>query len=361
MNEENEVYNKKKKSLAGFVKKKKNPSKSILKSSLSRESIKSQSSIVEKFNFAEGFKSIFKNAIDQYEAKEFFYSSAQNIDEFDEEGRTVLHKACINIKLKGVMDIFDNLKCSDFKKLEYVNKVDFFGNYPILLTCKLTNIDCENDRWEIIKLLLENGADMNVFQKNNRWNIFHWLAYNVSEKSIVNLIDISGDLLLCPDIEGFYPIDLLGFKEDLKLVEILIQNLINRFKNYFSNDINTESNQNKTDNEKNKNDNEDNKNSNNKIGFFKNLGKFINSKKDESKPKLIAVNTDNNDIDSKLTKEIFRLNSHLKDLLLSEYINHCLYWCCKFKLNFMYVNQLLELKADPSVSYNYFLRVEFLA
>ena len=68
-----------------------------------------------------------------------------NLDQVDEEKRNILHKACLQIKKTIIEDLSPTLT------KEYVNKLDKFGNSPLILACKLPLKNYNAERNKIIK------------------------------------------------------------------------------------------------------------------------------------------------------------------------------------------------------------------
>ena len=54
-----------------------------------------------------------------------------NLEIVDEEKRTTLHRACLQIKLEIIKDLEES------KISKYVNQLDKYGNSPLILACKL--------------------------------------------------------------------------------------------------------------------------------------------------------------------------------------------------------------------------------
>lgn len=326
----------------------------------------------EENPFLEGFKTFFKDIFIKENNKQFLLTFGMNIKEKDEEGRNIIHRACFNLKLAIVTDIIERMKSNLlFNSNEYLNEPDNFGNTPLLLVCKQYNMKLNEDRLNILKILVNNGAVFKVVQPSVLWTPMHWLSFNKAENCIIEYIKETGDLHYCPDKDGFFPIDLAGIRGDSKIVELFVQHTINKFDYIFSN--------------KNANNNviEGNKAEKTNKGFFFNMRNRTNTNNNNNlKDTFINIydNSNKNTGDKELQnlgaglffgfknikkhrhlpneekKEIpldkldCKLDPHLKKLFITIYLNHCLYWVCKLKLNYIYVNQLLEIGVDPTVS-----------
>ena len=104
----------------------------------------------------------------------------------------------------------------DLKK--FINKPDKFGNTPLINACSQSYSG--SSRHPCVKLLLENGADVNIRNKRTLWNGIYWIAYHGDEESAKLLLDkfIS---INQPDYQGFYPLDIFG-----KQVSFYMSNMI---------------------------------------------------------------------------------------------------------------------------------------
>ena len=105
--------------------------------------------------------------------KTLIIASNLNLYEKDDEKRTILHRACLQLKLSIIKDLIPELT----KK--YINQLDKYGNSPLILACKYTNTPKEsNDREKILEILLKHGADIHCIEPINGWTALHWCCFN---------------------------------------------------------------------------------------------------------------------------------------------------------------------------------------
>jgi ankyrin repeat protein len=65
----------------------------------------------------------------------------------------------------------------------------------------------ENQRWDVMKLLINRGANGRIFNKWNR-NVLHFAAENGAPSAIVEMLVNAGADPQAKDIEGLTPVDL---------------------------------------------------------------------------------------------------------------------------------------------------------
>ena len=110
-------------------------------------------------------------------------AEAVNPDQVDEEKRNILHRACLQIKLSIIQDLEQQLTP------QYVQKLDKFGNTPLILACKLPLKGHNFERSEILKILIKAGADIQCTEPINGWTALHWCCFNgdiISTKTLIN-------------------------------------------------------------------------------------------------------------------------------------------------------------------------------
>lgn len=142
-------------------------------------------------------------------------------DDVDLLNRTALHRFTINLRLQSLRDALKTPKS--------MNPPDKFGNTPIGLACiqKPENKEAKHDQKEILKLLLEKGADPNIENKRTRWTTLTWAArHGMSDMLSLLLRDQNDAFLHIPDKNGYYPIDYAGMCQHWKCVAILARQLI---------------------------------------------------------------------------------------------------------------------------------------
>ena len=291
-----------------------------------------------------------------------------NLKAYDEEGRNILHKACLNLKFDIVNDLITQINKYFIEKTKKLNKKDKFGNTPLLLACKQptkvidTSIDQINNeittnnsnkifensnynnenRYKILNILVDNGALFNIVQPCNLWSTFHWLSFNKDSVSIKSFLTNYNFLVLCPNKQGYFPIDFSGLKDDVKSVEIYVQNILATYKelkmsideqlNIINKQYNIKDKKVLNKLNKNLNDKSNKLNQNINKSLFRSL-KYSNNKNDYAIDELDGC-----------------LEENLKILYLYIYLHHCLYWTCRLNLNYTYINQLLEYNLDPSLN-----------
>ena len=146
-------------------------------------------------------------------------AEAVNPEQVDEEKRNILHRACLQIKLSIIKDLEQQLTP------QYVQKLDKFGNTPLILACKLPLKGHNFERSEILKILIKAGADIQCTEPINGWTALHWCCFNgdiISTKTLIN----NGANFFLPCKKGFFPIDLAAQRSHSDLVKYLISILI---------------------------------------------------------------------------------------------------------------------------------------
>ena len=298
--------------------------------------------------------------------KTLIFSSNLNLYEKDEENRTILHRACLQLKLSIIKDLIPKLTP------KYVNQLDKYGNSPLILACKYNITKEKSDREKILEILLKNGADIHCIEPINGWTALHWCCFNGDLNCVKLLINYGSNFFL-PSKYGFFSIDLAGRKLFYDLVNFLIKTTINYLQkvgeyelldidNILTNSAFFSSKNNLLEIE---NNNQDDNNNNEKNTLY--IKNIKNKKDKENKEK------DNiNDVKDKENKEMkydikkaFSSNikliklgilSNVSDLprinqtiYLRLFTEHCLYWACYFNYNEKIINRFLSLyNARPS-------------
>ena len=279
-------------------------------------------------------------------------SSNLNLNEKDEEKRTILHRACLQLKLSIIKDLVPKLTT------KYVNQLDKYGNSPLILACKYNTEKETNEREKILEILLKNGADVHCIEPINGWTALHWCCFNGDLNCVKILINFGSNFFL-PSKYGFFTIDLAGRKLFYELVSFLLKTAINFLQkigdyelldidNLISEDLIISSKNNLfIDNESTERDNDDknlniiklkshqieNKN-NNDINDNNIEYKFNNKKAHSSKIKSLKLSILTNVSDlSKINQTIY----------LRLFTEHCLYWACYFNYNEKIINMFLSL------------------
>ena len=161
-----------------------------------------------------------QNFFNNFLTKTAITAQTVNLQEEDQEKRTIVHRACFQLKY----DILDSLR-DKLTSLD-VNRHDIYGNTPLILACKYPiENSTSSARTNILNLLLEKGADIHVCEPINGWNCLHWCCFNGDEKAVELLLS-KGAIFFRPCIEGHFPIDYAGKKECRRLVKLLIKDFI---------------------------------------------------------------------------------------------------------------------------------------
>ena len=143
-----------------------------------------------------------------------------NLQEEDQEKRTIVHRACFQLKYDILDALRDKLTSFD------VNRKDIYGNTPLLLACKYpTEGSTSSARINILNLLLQKGANIHVCEPINGWNCLHWCCFNKDQKAVELLLKAKA-IFFRPSIEGHFPIDYAGKKNCKSLVNYLISEFI---------------------------------------------------------------------------------------------------------------------------------------
>ena len=284
-------------------------------------------------------------------------SSNLNLNEKDEEKRTILHRACLQLKLSIIKDLIPKLT------YKYINQLDKYGNSPLILACKYINTNKEsNDREKILEILLSHGADIHCIEPINGWTALHWCCFN-GDLNCVKLLISYGSNFYLPSKYGFFTIDLAGKKLFYELVSFLIKataNYLQKIGEYelldidyllSDNDFNFGSKNNLNEKEtylkKNKLHPDINKFKSRKIieniennKDIDNNYKFVNKKALSGNIKQIKLG---------ILENISDLPKINRTVYLRLFTEHCLYWACYFNYNEKIINMFLSLyNARPS-------------
>jgi len=129
----------------------------------------------------------------------------------DKNLRTVLHRAALDHDKRIVKQL-----CQRAEKIldvgAYVNKMDKFGNSPLLSACVYNKINSETDeKLECLKILLHYGAEPNQYNHHNLWSPLTWCAY-YGDSDATKLLLEKGAYSFWPDKEGHFPLDHCGLQ-----------------------------------------------------------------------------------------------------------------------------------------------------
>ena len=266
--------------------------------------------------------------------KALITSSNLNLNEEDDENRTILHRACLQIKLGIIKDLESKMTN------KYVNKLDRYGNSPLILACKLPTNESK-EREEILEILMKHGANVHCIEPINGWTALHWCSFNGDLGSVKLLIKYGANFFL-PSKYGFFTIDLAGKRLFYDLVSYLIKtttSYLQKIGEYELLDIdhllsaNIISSKNIIDLEIKEDSHEKTKTIGNNIEFKNKINTFNR----KSLSGQVFPNKENIFIDlSKLPK----INQTIYLRLFTE---HCLYWACYFNYNEKIINMFLSL------------------
>ena len=244
-----------------------------------------------------------------------------NISQEDLEKRTIIHRACYQLKY----DIINELK-SQLNE-ENVNKPDIYGNTPIILACKLQTKETNKLRCDIIKILISKKAKLYHTEPVNGWTPLHWVCFN-GDLDATKLLLENGAIFFQPCLNGNFPIDLAGKKRRHKVVQYLLEYL-----------------------EK----------------FYDTIGDFCELDPDFCKIGRVHPGNQSNflqhiediankeeNYQCKVNTELRVINPFTQSIFLRCYIQHCLFWACCYSFEGKMINKfLVQYKASCIVSLNF--------
>ena len=291
----------------------------------------------------------------QYEKtknKALITSSNLNLNEEDDEKRTILHRACLQIKLRIIKDLESKLTNI------YVNKLDKYGNSPLILACKLSTNESK-DREEILEILIKFGANVHCIEPINGWTALHWCCFNGDLPSVKLLIKYGANFFL-PSRYGFFTIDLAGKRLFYNLVSYLIKiatKYLQKIGDYELLDIDNILTDNIIiDKDNNMNKNEINNDNIDYLKKAKSLGNIITldnkKKKTKKKEKILNNNNNSNKMKSgniqqhnksEVVIDLSQLPKINQTIYLRLFTEHCLYWACFFNYKETTINMFLSL------------------
>ena len=149
-------------------------------------------------------------------------------------GRTSLHICCLDqnpriLKL-SIQNIKEHCKTKyEQTKLmkEILNMEDKYENTPLQLACIYSSELKTEDKRQTISMLLQNGADPNIFNKSTGFSSLHWCS-RYGETENVRMLLKHGAKDYIPDRRGHIPIDYAGkFRHDQCVQRMLESGLEN--------------------------------------------------------------------------------------------------------------------------------------
>lgn len=258
-----------------------------------------------------------------------------NLKEEDEEKRTIIHRACYQLKFDIIKEMKNQLTIED------VNKIDKYGNSPLILSCKCPLKEGSLIRKNIIEILLEKKAYIHCKEPINGWTALHWACFNGDIEAVKILIK-NGAVFFLPCLKGDYPIDLAGKKQFDIVVSYLVEECINFLDIVGKFDI--------LDPVKLKIGKIEAQNSEGvKEQFFDRIKKITEGKALEGGKE--EGDEEDEYYEKRVKVELRLITPFAQTIFLKCYMNHCLYWSCYYHLSEQLIYKLLsEYKCSPIVS-----------
>ena len=147
--------------------------------------IKKKPSLYQKksFIFEKGIAPKYQSLFARIGKKTALSADSINLNEEDIEKRTIIHRACYQLKY----DLINEMKVQ--MKTEDVNKLDKYGNSPLILACKSPLKEGSTIRRDIIKILLSKKAYIHTTEPINGWSALHWACFNGDLEAVKILIE----------------------------------------------------------------------------------------------------------------------------------------------------------------------------
>ena len=278
----------------------------------------------------------YKSQYEPTKNRALITSSNINLNEEDDENRTILHRACLQIKLGIIKDLESKMTN------KFVNKLDKYGNSPLILACKLSTNE-SREREEILEILIKHGANVHCIEPINGWSALHWCSFNGDLGSVKLLIKYGANFFL-PSKYGFFTIDLAGKRLFYDLVSYLIKittSYLQKIGEYELLDVdhllseNIISSQN-INLEIEEDSHKKTINIGNPIEFKNKLNKLNTFNR-----KSISGQVDTNK--QKIFIDLSKLPKINQTIYLRLFTEHCLYWACYFNYNEKIINMFLSL------------------
>ena len=307
--------------------------------------IKKKPSLYQKksFIFEKGIAPKYQSLFARIGKKTALSADSINLNEEDIEKRTIIHRACYQLKY----DLINEMKVQ--MKTEDVNKLDKYGNSPLILACKSPLKEGSTIRRDIIKILLSKKAYIHTTEPINGWSALHWACFNGDLEAVKILIE-NGAIFFLPCNNGHFTLDLAGKKHYADIVSYIVNECVSLLDTVGQFDIldpvqlklgrrevHTEENEDK-------NEQEDN--------LFNHIKKLTEQREKEEELK-----EENDDYYDKLVNvELRLLPPFTQTIFLRCFINHCLYWGSYYHLSEKIINKLIvQYKASPIVSTIYII------
>ncbi|ARF02842.1 SWPV1-283 [Shearwaterpox virus] len=174
--------------------------------------------------------------------KELLLRTKANINKYDHRGLTPLHIACMRPNKDGMKELIDedirntvpnvykiisfaheNRNVDIFRNMliDYYNKQDYSNNLIGIYRNSDRNI--QDIDIEIVRLLLENGANVNKTDKVTKSTPLYHVA-DYKNTKIMELLILYGAKINIPNICNSYPLHKACTENNIKGVEILLDN-----------------------------------------------------------------------------------------------------------------------------------------
>ena len=115
----------------------------------------------------------------------------------DAKGEHAIVQAARNGNYVVIDFLFEMWAKPAYQDLRYpINKLDKNGHTPLFEACRKCYLGSENitesepkklNRYNIVKLLIDQGADVNIVAKHVNMTPLHWAAFN-NDAQVVNLL-----------------------------------------------------------------------------------------------------------------------------------------------------------------------------
>lgn len=141
---------------------------------------------------------------------------------------TALHLAANNGHAEIVKYLVDCI-CKDFaeSREELINKENKFGFTPLMSACfrgyftKGKKQDAEDDRLEIVKCLVANGARAGYTTKDTKMTAAHWASYNKDHNVVKELLKNEASEFTFSHM-GRLPIDVAGSTLAYQVIDVFL-------------------------------------------------------------------------------------------------------------------------------------------
>ena len=282
-----------------------------------------------KEDVEKGTRSNYLKLISNYGKKLAISAESISLEEEDDEKRNIIHRACFQLKYEILKSIKNRISVG------LINKLDIYGNSPLILASKNQTKDSKV-RAQIIEMLIQVGADIHIIEPINGWTAIHWLCYNGDLNSIKILMK-RGAIIFQPAFDGWFPIDLAGNRQHFPVVKYLVENNAHFLEKIGEYELLDPDYYNFVDNQK---------GAEVILGIIKGTVDKI-SRNNTQINHVNEIKNDNDEID--LYVELTKFPPFVQTVYLRLYTEHCLFWASYFDLSGKLINQyLLVFHANPT-------------